>query len=116
MAAGLQNVQFWEASVPPGLGPTSAQIGGSARDYPAGFASLAARLWPSAIGPTRIFQPVAQIDPDENDLHTGVKRSRVRRYRPTQQPKADVGSPHLPPRLDGQSLCNRLIYASASSG
>jgi len=33
----------------------SDQIGGSAGDYPAGFASLAARLWPSAIGPTRIF-------------------------------------------------------------
>jgi hypothetical protein len=28
-AAGLQNVQFWEASVPAGLRPTSAQVGGS---------------------------------------------------------------------------------------
>jgi hypothetical protein len=25
MAAALQNAQFWEASVPAGLGPTSAQ-------------------------------------------------------------------------------------------
>jgi len=31
------------------------QLGGYARDYPAGFASLAARLWPSTIGPTCIF-------------------------------------------------------------
>ena len=31
MAARLQNVQFWEASVPAGLGPTSAQNGGSER-------------------------------------------------------------------------------------
>jgi hypothetical protein len=31
------------------------QNGGSARDYPVGFATLAARLWASAIGPTRIF-------------------------------------------------------------
>jgi hypothetical protein len=29
MAAALQNAQFWEASVPAGLGPTSAQNGGS---------------------------------------------------------------------------------------
>jgi hypothetical protein len=32
--AGLQNVQFWEASVPAGLRPTSAQIGGSSRVHP----------------------------------------------------------------------------------
>jgi hypothetical protein len=25
MAAALQNVQFWEASIPAGLGPTSVQ-------------------------------------------------------------------------------------------
>ncbi len=31
MAAALQNAQFWEASVPAGLGPTSAQNGGSVR-------------------------------------------------------------------------------------
>jgi len=29
MAARLQNVQFWEASVPAGLRPTSTQNGGS---------------------------------------------------------------------------------------
>jgi hypothetical protein len=37
MAAALQNAQFWETSVPPGLGPTSAQNGGylkSIRDKP----------------------------------------------------------------------------------
>jgi hypothetical protein len=27
MAAALQNAQFWEASAPAGLGPTSAQAG-----------------------------------------------------------------------------------------
>jgi len=30
MAAALQNAQFWEASVPAGLGPTSAQNGSRA--------------------------------------------------------------------------------------
>jgi hypothetical protein len=33
----------------------TAPIGGSARGYPAGFASLAARLWRSAIVLTCIF-------------------------------------------------------------
>jgi hypothetical protein len=36
----------------------------------------------------------------------------VRRYRPTQQPKSRRWQPSPPPRLDGQSLCNRLKYAS----
>jgi len=31
MAAGLHNVQFWEASVPAGLRPTPGQNGGDAR-------------------------------------------------------------------------------------
>ncbi len=37
MAAGLQNVQFWQASVPAGLRPTSAQIDGTARFLPEPF-------------------------------------------------------------------------------
>jgi hypothetical protein len=53
--ANAQNSAFWTGACIAGLDLTADHIGGSARGYPAGFGSLAARLQPIAIGPNLYF-------------------------------------------------------------
>lgn len=56
----------------------------------------------------RIVQPVAQTDPSENDLHAGASEPAPEALPPPlgRQGRA-VGNSHSPPRVDGQSLCDR---------
>ncbi len=51
----VQNIPICIDTRPLDRDPQAARNGGSARGYPAGFGSLAARLRPSAVGPALYF-------------------------------------------------------------
>jgi hypothetical protein len=54
-ARGAHITRIWAASVLIEIKPMPAPNGGSARGYPTGFGSLAARLQPITIGPNLYF-------------------------------------------------------------